>query len=471
MSNIWSRRSLPPGPWGLPILGYLASLDPKNPHLTLTKLSKQYGGIYGLYLGGIYTIVLSDVKLVKKVLAMDATTGRAPLHLTHGVMRGFGLICAQGNLWKDQRKFVSTCLRQFGASKFGVRREELGAKIMLQVTNSITYLKEHGAKGVDPTDAFYHTVGTFMNELVFGLKYDRDDDTWQYIKFLQEEGIKNFGVAGPVNFLSFLRYVPKYKKVFDFIIDGMRRTHKIYHDIINDRVLNGAPKNILEAFLAERQRLGDAPESTQFYNDQQFAHLLGDVFGAGLHTTLTTICWYCLHMAANPEVQDKVHAELDAALQGREVTLDDQDLLPCTMASIAEVQRFNTVVPIGIPHGTLEELTVEGYRIPKGTMIMPLQWAIHTDPKYWDEPEKFKLEHFINEEGKFYRPEAFIPYQTGKRMCVGDELAKMLLFLFIANIMKEFRISADGDVNFQGLNSVTYCPLPQELIFTPRNQK
>lgn len=79
----------------------------------------------------------------------------------------------------------------------------------------------------------------------------------------------------------------------------MRRTHKIYHDIINDRVLNGAPKNILEAFLAERQRLGDAPESTQFYNDQQFAHLLGDVFGAGLHTTLTTI-WYLLFLFGYP---------------------------------------------------------------------------------------------------------------------------------------------------------------------------
>lgn len=85
------RRGLPPGPWGLPIVGYLPWLNPENPHLTLTELSKEYGPIYGIYLGSVYTVVLTDYKMIRRVLAKELATGRAPLYLTHGIMKGNGM--------------------------------------------------------------------------------------------------------------------------------------------------------------------------------------------------------------------------------------------------------------------------------------------------------------------------------------------------------------------------------------------
>lgn len=83
-----SKRA--PGPICLPILGYLPFLNPKYPHLTLTKLAKKYGGIYGLYLGSVYTIVLSDSKLVREAFKREEFSGRAPLYVTHGIMGGYG---------------------------------------------------------------------------------------------------------------------------------------------------------------------------------------------------------------------------------------------------------------------------------------------------------------------------------------------------------------------------------------------
>lgn len=91
LSIFWYRqKKLPPGPWGLPFLGYLPWLDPKAPYLSFTTLAEQYGPIYGVTLGNLYTVVLTDPKDIRSALAKDAATGRAPLYVTHGIMKGYG---------------------------------------------------------------------------------------------------------------------------------------------------------------------------------------------------------------------------------------------------------------------------------------------------------------------------------------------------------------------------------------------
>lgn len=93
LTFFWYRnKKLPPGPWGLPILGYLPWIDPKAPYETFTNLSRKYGSVFGVYLGSLYTVVLTDTKDIRTVLAKDAAAGRAPLFVTHGIMKGYGKI-------------------------------------------------------------------------------------------------------------------------------------------------------------------------------------------------------------------------------------------------------------------------------------------------------------------------------------------------------------------------------------------
>jgi len=94
VSVLWflQRRDLPlpPGPRGVPILGFLPWIDRKSPYLTFTQLRKLYGHIYSLKLGSVFAVVLSDHRLIRQAFAKDVFTGRAPLYLTHGIMKGYG---------------------------------------------------------------------------------------------------------------------------------------------------------------------------------------------------------------------------------------------------------------------------------------------------------------------------------------------------------------------------------------------
>lgn len=94
------------------------------------------------------------------------------------------------------------------------------------------------------------------------------------------------------------RFVPKFRKTLDFLLDGKHETHKIYEELIKvsssqlselKEIQTTGCENIIEAFLLEREKRKDSPDLNNFYNDQQFYHLLADMFGAGLDTTLTTL--------------------------------------------------------------------------------------------------------------------------------------------------------------------------------------
>lgn len=94
LAKDWKKRA-PPGPRGLPVLGYLPWIDPKSPHESLANLTKKYGPLCALQMGPIPTVLVSDPKILKNIFAQDEFTGRAPLYLTHGIMKGYGEMLEQ----------------------------------------------------------------------------------------------------------------------------------------------------------------------------------------------------------------------------------------------------------------------------------------------------------------------------------------------------------------------------------------
>nr|CAH7736351.1 unnamed protein product [Callosobruchus chinensis] len=344
--------------------------------------------------------------------------------------------------------------------------------IMEYVTEFVEHIQNMGdSVTIDPLDPLRHTLGSIVNMIVCGKAWDKEDETWKWLLQCQEDGTQMIGIAGPLNFLPILRFLPKFKKTMNFLLEGKYKQHGLYRTLIaaqNEILSNddSESSNVIREFLLEKEN--KSPEiQERFYNDQQFHHLLGDLFGAGLDTTMTTVRWYFLYIAKHQAIQAKVKNEIREVLQDRQPSLQDIPYLPLVEASICEVQRIRSVVPVGIPHGTVTDTKIGGYMIPKGTMLVPLQWAIHMNEEVWPEPEKFDPSRFLDGNGQIKRNEYFMPFQVGKRMCVGDELAKSLMFLFIVTTLQNFTISLEDEhVDLSGECGITLTPKHHRLVFS-----
>ncbi|NXU42296.1 CP2DF protein, partial [Drymodes brunneopygia] len=109
-----------------------------------------------------------------------------------------------------------------------------------------------------------------------------------------------------------------------------------------------------------------------------------------------------------------------------------------TNAVIHEVQRSGNIVPIGVPHMTYRDTELQGFFIPKGTTIITNLTSVLKDETFWEKPNEFYPEHFLDAKGQFVRPEAFLPFSAGRRVCLGEQLARMELFLFFTTLLQKF---------------------------------
>lgn len=114
---------------------------------------------------------------------------------------------------------------------------------------------------------------------------------------------------------------------------------------------------------------------------------------------------------------------------------------------------------------------LNGYRIPAGSQVVPLINCVHMDPNLWDEPNKFNPSRFIDENGKIKRPEFFMPFGVGRRMCLGDVLARMEMFMFFAGMMHQFDVETEAGAappSLEGTVGATIAPKAFRVKFVPR---
>ena len=192
-------------------------------------------------------------------------------------------------------------------------------------------------------------------------------------------------------------------------------------------------RDFIDVYLKEMKTTSDAS-----FSEEQLLVNAFDLFGAGSETTATTLAWAVCYMILNPEVQTKVHREIDQELGDRPPSLEDRGRLTYTEATIMEIQRLGSIAPMAVPHRALSDIKIRGYNIPKNTLIWSILYHIMRDPDYWTDPDTFKPERFIDSNGKIIKEERFVPFGIGKRVCIGESLARTELFIIFTRLMQMF---------------------------------
>lgn len=239
------------------------------------------------------------------------------------------------------------------------------------------------------------------------------------------------------------------------------RKHKEERDPSN-------PRDYIDCYLEEIEKCKDSEAE---FTEDNLMYCVVDLFGAGTETTSNTLRWALLFMIKYPEIQEKVQSEIDQVIgQTRQPLMDDRTNLPYTYAVIHEIQRFANIITFTPPRMANKDTTVGGRLIPKGVIVLPLLKSILQDKNEYSTPNEFNPAHFLDENGKFLKKDSFIPFSIGKRMCPGEQLARMELFLFFTSLMQRFTFLAlEGQtLSLKGTISVSSGPEPFQISAVPR---
>ena len=137
-----------------------------------------------------------------------------------------------------------------------------------------------------------------------------------------------------------------------------------------------------------------------------------------------------------------------------------------------ETLRKSSITPFGLFHYAMEHTTVAGYTIPKGTWVAVNLHFIHNNPEIWGDPENFRPERFLSADGRtVVKNDNLIPFSVGRRVCIGEQIAKDSFFLFLTGIMQRFQISFDPDSELpseKGNNPLFLLAPPFHIIVKDR---
>ncbi|NXF78127.1 CP2J6 protein, partial [Sclerurus mexicanus] len=465
------RRGLPPGPTPYPFFGNLLQMNFKVHHEHLKKMAKIYGNIFTLWLSNSPAVVLQGFQTVKEGLTVHAedVAGRPIGSFFHNMSHGGnGVMFSNGHIWKQQRRFGLATMR-----KMGVGRKDQEHQLQEEACLLVEYLQKTNGKPLDPTVPVVHTVANVICSVIFGHRFSRDDENFHHLI----ESVDT--ITAFMNSISFFVYemfpwlashflapFKKCKSSFDFVRALLAKeleSHKEKRKLDENR-------DFIDYYLDEIDKTqGDADVT---YNEENLTQTIFDLFIAGTETTATTLCWALLFMVIYPNVQEKVQKELDAVLGCSHVfCYEDRKKLPYTNAVIHEIQRYSNIILIALPRMSVKDTELLGYHVPKDTIILANIDSVLSDPGKWETPDQFNPGHFLDKDGNFVNREAFLPFAIGQRVCIGELLAKMELFIVFSTLLQAFRFTLpEGvkEVNTKFVFGATMKPPPYQLCAIPR---
>ncbi|XP_010320112.1 trimethyltridecatetraene synthase-like isoform X1 [Solanum lycopersicum] len=471
------KRKLPPGPKPWPIIGNLNLLG-SLPHKSLHHLSQKYGDLMLLKFGSKPVLIASSPEMAKEILKTHdiSFASRPPLAAGKYISFNYSDMtwASYGPHWRQTRKISLTGLLNpttLNSLEY-IRVEERQTLIsrLFPLSGKPILLKHRLAR---------FTLRT-INRLIMSETYCSSDASvvtherlqWMFDEWFVLSGLINIGDWIPwLSWFDLQGYVKRMKALrknmtefYEYVLED--------HKAKRQKEENYSPKDMVDAML----HLADDPNLEIKLTTDTMMGLIHDLVGGGTDTAATTIEWAFQELLKRPNIMEKAQQELDRAI-GREGWVKEEDFskLPYIDAIIKETFRLHPLCALIPPHYSTEDCNVAGYDIPKGTTVYVNAWSLGRNPKYWDRPEEFIPERFIENnidiKGQNF---GLLPFGSGRRKCPGYSLGIKIVRTTMANLLHGFDWKLAGDMKPEDISMdeiyglTTHPKNPISLIMEPR---
>lgn len=406
-----------PGPKGLVFFG--SALDFRRDTLGLLQRSvREYGDVVAIKLFGRTLHVLNHPDDIERILVREhALMNKDRFTKDLSKVLGNGLVTSDGDHWKKQRKLVSHAFTPAKIRGYADTMVEVAYKALC------------GWSGDHEVDIHAEMTRVTL-DIVAKTLFDADVSSDARTVGEAMAVLSDYGMSLEAGLLLPL-WAPT---------PNARRAKRAIESI--DRVLF----RIIAKRRASGARHGDllsellyAEEGGQSMNDRELRDECVTLFLAGHETTAIALAYTFYLLAKHPEVTERFHRELERVLGGRRPTHADVEALELTNRIVKEAMRLYPPV-WGIGRETLQDMTIRGFSIPKGSQLAACQWTVHRDPRWYSDPEAFDPDRWLEPRASALPRFAYFPFGGGPRVCIGNHFAMMEAVLLTALIGQRFHL-------------------------------
>lgn len=399
-----NERNKPPlVPGGIPFIGNVIGFDRKKPHITLSKWSRIYGDVFRIKLFGEEIVVLNSTDAIKEAIFNkgNVTAGRPNIfrldfgfHYSKDVI--FGTFTPK---WIDLKKLITKSLKDYGTNC-----EKIELIVKDEIVSLCQTFSDYGDVEFDPSVEILTAVVNCLSAPILGKRFPRGDPqlyAYKRITRLFSEACSPIDGA-ELDIFPWLRFFGNnsFRKLVEArdSLDQWIDTEMIK---AKGNFRNGNSQCIFDAFYqAHKDSTKGKQLNDNIITEEDVRNLFVDMLVSSTFTTAVAINAFCLFMASFPELQENIRKQLvDVFGQNELPDYDKRHNVPLMEATVFEVLRYISHVPLSLPHFTMEDTTIGGYVIPKNRKILLNLWNVHHNEALWIEPWKFNPMRFLDKNG------------------------------------------------------------------------
>ncbi|KAN0036036.1 hypothetical protein ACTA71_005336 [Dictyostelium dimigraforme] len=431
------------GPLALPLVGSLLHLK-DDTHLVFqndSKLYKDQGKIIKYWFCDKLTLAIFDTNTIKEIYLKnpESLNTRVKSPSTNVIGNRFrGIVTADENYWQFHREIL---MKSFTGRKV----KSLSSSIEKETIDLISYMKfiEKSGQSFSPRSNFMNFYSNIIFDYVFSRRieniYDDVNEEQGKVLIAIRELFDYLADTLVVNYLMFTKpFYFLYLKIFGHPADPLKKILTKYYLEHSETIdLNNA-RDVLDSLIIEYRKVGGKEE------ESSIIPMVNELILAGTETNSSTAEWFVLMMVNNQDYQERIYNELVLALKSTTSTtnqmikLSNRNQTPLFNASLKEVLRLYPPVPFGVPREVNKSFDINGgsLKIPKGTQIIQSLYSTFRDKNYWDSPDQFKPERFLDDS----HSNNYYPYGIGVRNCIGMGFSQDELYISLSNLILNFKL-------------------------------